>query len=258
MANPKALVVSGDGINCEQETDYALRLAGFDSAIIHISDLLAAPETMLQYKMLALPGGFSFGDEIASGKVLALKMQQYMSDALCKYIERGSLLIGICNGFQVLVQLGVLPNSQPPFKRIVGLDHNQNGKFLNKWVELQVDQSINCPFFKGLSTIELPIRHGEGRLTLETGGAIGDAVQALVRKQSPLKYSENVNGSFENIAALCNDKGNVLGLMPHPEAYVRFTQHPNWCGRAIAQEASMQSKKPDGLMIMTNAFAALN
>lgn len=264
MIKPKAFVLYGDGINCDAETVWALNLAGFVPSRVHTSELLETPRKLLTAQLLALPGGFSFGDEIASGKVLAIKLKEKLKDVLYDYIERGSVVLGICNGFQVLVQLGLLPSSKPSAPRLVSLCHNSSGRFINKWVELETSPFNTSFFFEGLTTIHLPIRHGEGRLALA-----GDHLPAqaeAIKKRAVLRYAEDVNGSFDKIAALTNEKGNVLGLMPHPEAFVRWTQHPAWTLSKYPTRSEKAGLKvtvspafgvPHGLSILMNAARAM-
>jgi phosphoribosylformylglycinamidine synthase len=226
MTKPKAIVIHGDGINCDAETSFAFEYTGFEVERQHVSDILSASQLLSVAQLLVIPGGFSFGDEIASGKILALKIKNSLQEQLHQFIDRGGLVLGICNGFQVLVQMGLLPDSNRKAKPTVSLAHNSGGKFINKWVSMQVPQDTHCFFFKGLTQIELPIRHGEGRLVVAGGD---DSAEAdIVRSRAVLRYDEDVNGSFDGIAGLTNDKGNVCGLMPHPEAFVRWTQHPSW------------------------------
>lgn len=250
---PKALVLAGDGINCSNETRYALEFAGFDAEMVHTSDLLEHGSQLFQYKLMALPGGFSFGDEIASGKVLAVKMRHKMLDVLHSYIDRGNLVLGICNGFQILVQLGLLPNSDYGAEPTVSLTHNIGGKFINRWVEMKVNSK--SVFFAGLDKITLPIRHGEGRLRLKAGASSKEI--ETVRKYAAMNYLENVNGSFEKIAGLLNADGNVLGLMPHPEAFIHLHQHPAYQYYRRRPDSPLPATA-DGLSILRNAFEALN
>ena len=258
----KALVIYGDGINCENETAHALALAGFQASKVHCVDILARPAQLQDAQLLALPGGFSFGDEIASGRVLAIKLKEKLQEALAKFVAAGNLVIGICNGFQILVQLSCLPDSAAGARSTVSLCHNEGGKFINKWVKLDVCAGAG-PFFAGLDTIHLPIRHGEGRLTLPSDST--DVLQETVKRQAALRYKDDINGSYDNIAGLTNAAGNVLGLMPHPEAFVRWNQHPGWTdisrGRTegdlgLAPECMAQT--PHGLQIFKNARAMLN
>jgi phosphoribosylformylglycinamidine synthase subunit PurQ / glutaminase len=264
VIKPKAFVLYGDGINCDAETVWALNLAGFVPSRVHTSEILETPRKLLTAQLLALPGGFSFGDEIASGKVLALKLKEKLRDVLYDYIERGSLVLGICNGFQTLVQLGLLPASKPNAPRTVSLCHNASGKFINKWVELEISPFSSSFFFEGLTTIHLPIRHGEGRLAIAEDSAAGVIEQ--VKKRAVLRYAEDVNGSFDRIAALTNEKGNVLGLMPHPEAFVRWSQHPAWTLSKYPTRSEKAGLKvtvspafviPHGLSILMNAAKAV-
>ncbi|PZM82417.1 MAG: phosphoribosylformylglycinamidine synthase subunit PurQ [Candidatus Melainabacteria bacterium] len=241
---PRAIVLTGDGINCGDETLFALQIAGFDPLLTHTSDLLSNPKILKDAKLLALPGGFSFGDEIASGKVLAIKLEAALKDSLKEFVDEGKLVIGICNGFQCLVQMGLLPESEKEGVRLASLARNNGKKFINRWVQLSVDSKVSCPWLEGLTEFDLPIRHGEGRLS-----PAKDSEEA-VKKQAPLRYSLEVNGSFDRISGLTNAKGNVFGLMPHPEAFVRWTQHPSW-----TRLTSLPDKAPPGLRIFQNAHS---
>jgi phosphoribosylformylglycinamidine synthase subunit PurQ / glutaminase len=243
MTNPTAIVLAGDGINCDTETEYALELAGFSAARMHISQLLESKDALNECRLLALPGGFSFGDEIASGKVLSIKLKHTLRDQLYQFVEAGKLVIGICNGFQVLTQMGLLPFSEAGAERVVTLTHNSGGRFINRWVEMRV-KSQSSAFFDSLNEVSLPIRHGEGRLLI--GSKDANAAKQ-VKQHAPLRYVDDVNGSYDRIAALVNTRGNVLGLMPHPEAFVRWTQHPD-SGRFANSSA-----QPHGLVILKNA-----
>lgn len=275
MSQPKALVLHGDGINCEDETCFALGLAGFVPSKMHVAQVEAGSQVIRQADLIVLPGGFSFGDEIASGKVLALKLEQSLQEELSKFIAGGKLVLGICNGFQVLVQMGLLPGSLSnksnsgleKSEKVLSLVHNKGGQFINRWVELEVSDSSHCPFLSGLKKIELPIRHGEGRILLSEPDNADLASE--IKKLGVLRYGQDINGSFNNIAGLCNKRGNVFGLMPHPEAFVRWTQHPAWLQwRARSQNKSFSEAQkinrgqgkneecPDGLTILKNAHSA--
>lgn len=252
MKKPKAIVISGDGINCESETRFGLDLAGFQSQECHIAALLANPKILNNFSLLVLPGGFSFGDEIASGKVIAIKWMEKLNEITAEFIEQGKLVIGICNGFQMLVQMNLLPEMKIPGEKIVSLVHNSGGRFINRWVEMTVPINARKGFFASLEKIELPIRHGEGRIRPAAGH------EDLIEQHGVLNYVEDINGSFKKIAALTNTKGNVLGLMPHPEAYVRFSQHPGWTDRIFraqvpANDELFEGRGPDGLAILKNA-----
>jgi phosphoribosylformylglycinamidine synthase len=242
---PRALVITGDGINCEQETAQALRLAGFDAEIRHLNDLIAEMLTLDQlstrYQALALPGGFSFGDDLTSGKVLALKIRHGLRWDLRAFADRGGLVIGICNGFQALIRMGV-------FGRGVSITNNVQGKFVDSWVKVTPIGS-KCVWLKGTGTLDLPIRHGEGRIVLTTDRR-GEVLGKLERQgMTCLRYDGDPNGSEERLAGLCDSSGRIFGLMPHPEAFVRWTAHPEWTtapGRASAPG--------HGLQIFENAY----
>lgn len=215
----QVLVLTGDGINCEEETALAFREEGADAEIVHISDVIADPTRLQRVHILALPGGFSFGDELGSGQVLALKLKHALGDELKKFIDSKKLVIGICNGFQALVRLGLLP--RPFQERTMSLAHNRQGHFLDRWVNVHIPRS-KCVWTQALNELEikLPIRHGEGRIVfagdIHSQQHIYETLQG--NGQIALRYSEDVNGSFQNIAGVCDPEGLVLGLMPHPEA----------------------------------------
>ena len=223
---------------------------------LHDSELLKEPGKLGDCDLCVIPGGFSFGDEIASGKVLGVKLKERLNDALHQFIDSGKLLVGICNGFQVLVQMGLLPESEPGKPRIVSLARNSEHKFQNRWVEMTVSATADSTFFRGLSKIALPIRHGEGRLVLEPDATEtmqehdaehpageGKKKTELVKQRAPLRYSDDVNGSFDRIAALVNERGNVMGMMPHPEAFVRWTQHPRWTEKKSIRQNSRSLRR---------------
>jgi phosphoribosylformylglycinamidine synthase subunit PurQ / glutaminase len=264
MTNPEALVLAGDGINCEVETAYALSTTGFTPELVHVTDLLDEPGMIKKFKLMVIPGGFSFGDEIASGKVLALKLKDKFDQLLKEYVAQGSLLLGTCNGFQVLVQLGILP---PPKDntRVASLIHNATGRFVDRWVSLIVNPNVKCAFLNGLERFDLPVRHGEGQLKVAPG------MESYVSNFACLRYGNDINGSFDLIAGLTNDTGNVFGLMPHPEAFVRWTQHPAWTSmqspsiedgdyapKASAAVATLtRPAEPHGLAIFRSARRSL-
>ncbi|MGD9681282.1 MAG: phosphoribosylformylglycinamidine synthase subunit PurQ [Candidatus Obscuribacterales bacterium] len=246
---PRALVLSGDGINCEDETRFALELAGFDAETVHISRLLENPARLDEASLLVLPGGFSFGDEIASGRVLAIKIMHGLKESLHRYIDRGRLVLGICNGFQALVQMGLLPTRVDDARsRYVSLLKNSSGRFINRWVGLAVEPEKASGYLEGLREIALPVRHGEGRISAREDS------KDLVRQLSCLHYAEDINGSQDRIAALQNEAGTILGMMPHPEAFVRWSQHPDWTGmKARDRDYEKKSPAPHGLAILKNA-----
>ena len=226
--NVKVLVLTGDGINCEVETSHAFNEAGAKVSIVHVADLLERPTILEDYQILALPGGFSFGDEISSGQILSLKLKYTLGNHLEKFINEKKLIIGICNGFQVLVKLGLLPM---PFKdRVMSLVHNRQNHFIDQWTELVVPSS-KCIWTKSfqLSKIDLPIRHGEGRIVFK-GSQLEQAgiyEMLLSNEQIALVYETDVNGSYQKIAGVTDPTGRILGLMPHPEAATSKLLYPS-------------------------------
>ncbi len=235
-----AWVLTGDGINCEVETAEACRRAGFATEILHLSELVKSPRDLANCSLLVIPGGFSFGDELGSGRVLALKLRYQIGWDLPAFAKDGGLVLGICNGFQVLVALGV-------FGEGVALAHNESGRFKNEWVKLQVDSFHgSSPFIADLSEIELPIRHGEGRLMLSESTRIGTGFKSAVA------YVENPNGSHASIAGITDPTGRIFGIMPHPEAFLRPSQHPGYFRNLV--HGKNQSTYGDGFRFFENAF----
>jgi len=220
----KVLVLSGDGINCENETANAFQYAGAKTTIMHVNELIRKPSALSNFDVMAIPGGFSFGDELGSGKLLALKLKMGLANELDQFIFNKKPIIGICNGFQVLVKMGLLPFKNKPRK--ITLTHNDSGEFINKWVELLVPKNSKCKWLNGLNgkKINLPIRHGEGKVVLK------DSDQTLTELEArgliSLKYTSDVNGSDGHIAGLCDEEGLIFGLMPHPEANVFNLTNP--------------------------------
>jgi phosphoribosylformylglycinamidine synthase I len=224
---PKILVLTGDGINCERDIARAFRLAGGEADIVHVNDLFEAPERLNSYQALALPGGFSFGDDLGSGQVLALKLELSLGDALKKFVEAEKPVIGICNGFQALTKLGLLP--EPFGQRSMALAHNEQGTFIDRWVSMELDEKSPCIWTKNIDDKELmlPIRHGEGRVVFRAGEEETIHRALSIAGQVPIRYRESVNGSHGRIAGICDPKGLVFGLMPHPEAAVSMLLHPH-------------------------------
>ncbi|MBK9321745.1 MAG: phosphoribosylformylglycinamidine synthase subunit PurQ [Bdellovibrionaceae bacterium] len=216
----KALVLAGDGINCEQEMAFAAKKVGFSIDIVHINDLIqkkfSQEDLKKTYKSLFLPGGFSFGDHLGSGRVLALKLKKGLAWDLNDFAENGGVVLGVCNGFQALIAMGV-------FGKNVSITHNIQNTFINRWASLQKTKNDNI-FLKGIEKMYLPIRHGEGRLLFDSSVLLYDNSDFQVSVQ----YSEDVNGSTEKIAGLVSSSGRIFGLMPHPEAAIRKTQTPQW------------------------------
>ena len=226
MHFPRALILTGDGINCERETALAFTQAGAYSSIVHINDLLARPALLGDFQILALPGGFSFGDELGSGQILALKLKHGLSEELQRFSEKQYPILGICNGLQALVKLGLLPRIP---NKSFALAPNIQGHFQNRWVGLYPNRANPSPWLRNLpNKMQMPIRHGEGRL-------VSDATERQLSPYIALTYAEDVNGSLFNVACLTNKMGNVLGLMPHPEANIfNLSRGPGYSGLPFA------------------------
>ncbi len=225
MRAPAVLVLSGDGINCERDTARAFALAGAAPVIVHVNDLLESPRRLRDFEAAAFPGGFSFGDDLGSGQVLALKLSLLLNDELQAFLAAKKPVIGICNGFQALTKLGLLPG--PIGVRKMALARNSQGHFIDKWVELETEKATICMWTRNLEGgLALPIRHGEGRVVFAKGEEETIHRALSHAGQIALRYGEDVNGSYGRIAGVCDSSGLVFGLMPHPEAAVSLLQHP--------------------------------
>lgn len=241
MRRVKALVLRTAGTNCDMETAYAFRLAGAEADLVHVNVLKKDKKVLEKYQILAVPGGFTYGDDVASGKILANELNSTLKNQLSKFVSRGKLIIGICNGFQVLVKMGLLPRlkSSKSAKIEATLSLNDSGKFIAKWIYLKkgiTPKDELCVWTRGLpEVIYLPIAHAEGKFIPKD-----EVVLKSLRKngQVVFRYTDasgttsahphNPNGSVYDIAGICDPTGRILGMMPHPERHVSYLQHPNW------------------------------
>ncbi len=268
MATIKALVLYGFGLNCDHETKFALDQSGAAAQRVHITDLITGQVALRDYHLLALPGGFSWGDDHGAGVILGLRLKMALKDELAEFIRAGKVIIGICNGFQVLVNMGLLPGlHRVYFQRQVALIHNDCGNFRDAWVHVRVRPTV-CPFVEGIEQLELPVRHGEGKFY-----APDEVVNALFQsKQVVLQYATatgelaqgrfpaNPNGSLRDIAGICDASGRILGMMPHPEAFISAFQHPTWTrDKESWRRRGLPYPAPPGagLKIFQNAVAYL-
>ena len=270
MTRVKALVLTGYGLNCDYETDFSLKLAGAESQRVHINELITkktnGPETKLEdYHILVFGGGFSWADDHGAGVLMASKLKNHLGDQIDRFIAHGKLVIGICNGFQCLVNLGLLPGFEYKYsERHVALTYNDSGNFIDGWVNLKVIPGSPCVFTRGISGLELPVRHGEGKFYANSG----DIDRLFRDNQVVLQYADkdgdeargqwpiNPNGSLRDIAGICDPSGRIFGLMPHPEAFNHFTNHPNWTKKkeaVIRQGRSIQSEEGKGIKVFRNA-----
>ena len=238
MKKPKIIILSGYGLNCEEETKFAFDSVGGAADIVHINDLIAEPKMLLDYQILVFPGGFSYGDDTGSGKAYANKFKNHLSKELKEFLSRDTLVIGICNGFQIITNLGILPGA---------LTYNKKGLYLDRWVDLKVVGK--SPWLKNIKTISLPIAHGEGKYV------VGDNTKteiAFKYVKGPIckfqNLEKNPNGSERDIAGVLAYNGRVLGLMPHPERAMFSHQSPLW------QNNKKGPKEGASLQIFKNAI----
>jgi phosphoribosylformylglycinamidine synthase I len=251
MATPRVLILRAPGANCDAETQFAFEKAGATAERVHVNRLRESPSRLMDYQILAIPGGFTYGDDVAAGKILANQLSHFLGDALRRFRDEERLILGICNGFQVLLKAGllILPDEDGP---LATLAFNDSGKFEDRWVTLHATPG-RCPFLAGIDHLYLPVAHGEGRFLCRTEWELKGLFQAgqvVLRYANPkggsADYPLNPNGSQGDVAGLCDATGRVLGLMPHPERHVLPTQHPRWTRQGLAEEG-------DGLALFRNA-----
>lgn len=249
----KVLVLYGYGINCDNETGQGFKMARATAEKVHINELISGDRRLKNYQILALPGGFSFGDDISAGKVLANKFKYNLREELNDFIGDGKLIIGICNGFQAMVKLGILPALDKNYeKEKVTLTFNDSGRFEDRWVYLKINQKSNCIWTQNIKNLYLPVRHGEGKFisknkkVRETLNKQNQIVMQFVDDEGGLAdYPFNPNGSEDSIAGICDKTGRIFGLMPHPEGFLFSQNHPRWTREKI--------KEGEGLKIFKNA-----
>jgi phosphoribosylformylglycinamidine synthase len=252
MAQVKVLILRAPGANCDTETQFAFEQAGAVAERLHINRLRESPARFDQYQVLTIPGGFAYGDDVAAGKILAIQLRYFLSDALQKFREEGKLILGVCNGFQVLLKAGLLVPTAMDGTVPATLTNNSCGKFEDRWIRMKAAPG-RCPFLAGYDVFEAPIAHGEGRFVCRDEAALQQLErqgQLVLRfcdaAGQPGPYPVNPNGSQADVAGMCDASGLVLGLMPHPERHVLPTQHPQWTRRGLAVEG-------DGLRLFRNA-----
>ena len=262
----KALILTGYGLNCDYETEYALKLAGAKTLKMHINDVIENSGKILEdCQILVFGGGFSWADDHGAGVIFASKIKYNIGDRINEFIEEGNLVIGICNGFQSLVNLGLLPGFDNNYReRRVALTYNDRGNFIDCWVNLKVNPDSNCVFTTGMDTIELPVRHGEGKLfaSEEDIAHLFDSNQVVLQyadKQDKIAggaWPFNPNGSVRDIAGICDPTGRIFGLMPHPEAFHSYINHPDWTRKKeelSRNRLSIENREGDGIKIFRNA-----
>lgn len=267
MSDVQVLVLRAAGINCDEECMHCWRLAGAFPTLVHVNGLCESPSMLSDYSIVTIPGGFSYGDDLGAGTILAHRILQTVAEPLREFVNKGGGVLGICNGFQVLVKMGLLPGGD--FSRDqVTVTYNDSARFEARWVRLEV-ATEKCPFLTrhegpeaqrhegvlSLPVLELPVEHAEGRVVTATESVarrLLDNGQVALRYVdaggNDARYPANPNGSVLGIAGLCDPTGRIFGLMPHPDRHFDHVQHPTWTRRKEAGD-------PDGLTIFKNAVA---
>jgi phosphoribosylformylglycinamidine synthase len=258
----RVMVLRAAGTNCDEETAFAWSTAGAAAERIHINQMIARPAMLREYQILTIPGGFSYGDDVAAGRILANQLAHHLSDELRTFVDAGKLVLGICNGFQILVKAGLLPgpmdgpSPSAGARQPVTVTYNDSARYEDRWVHLRVDTD-RCVFIERGAILALPVAHGEGKVVacdeatltaLRDGGYV--AIRYVDENGRPGPFPINPNGSQDDIAGLTDRSGRVFGLMPHPERHLHRTQHPQWTRRPANAE-------PDGQMIFRRAVAYL-
>ncbi len=256
---PRVLILRAPGTNCDGETAFAFEAAGARAESVHLNRLLENPRLVAEYQILCIPGGFSYGDDICAGRIFGNQMRHHLRDTLLAFKDAGKLILGICNGFQILIRSGVLLPDRAD-EPIATLTLNASGKFEDRWVHLRV-ASPKCVFLAGVERMYLPVAHAEGKFVARdeaTLGRLDDAGQLVLRYAIPpesarplvatmqdVPYPACPNGARLAVAGLCDETGRVFGLMPHPERHIDPTQHPRWTRE--------RHERGDGLAVFENA-----
>ncbi|MHC4871426.1 MAG: phosphoribosylformylglycinamidine synthase I [Planctomycetota bacterium] len=245
MAAVNTLVIRTAGTNCDEETLFAFEQCGSSGELVHANNLIAGEHKLSDFQILAIPGGFTYGDDVASGKVFAVELVNALGEMIQGFVDNGGLVIGICNGFQVLVKTGLLPDAKLTGSddRRLTLTHNDSHKFEDRWVWLQAADNTKCVFVEPGEKVYFPAAHAEGKLVakdekvLEELIANGQVVYRYVNEDgSKPSYPADPNGSIDNIAGICDNTGRIFGLMPHPERHFLPTQHPHWTRNGLKEE----------------------
>ena len=261
---PRVVIITGYGLNCEAESSLAWEMAGAEVERIHLKDLLEAPARLRDFQALMFIGGFSYGDHMGSGHVFALRVRHHLGDELRKFVAEGKLILGVCNGFQIMTKIGLLPAIGGDYLRQeVALIRNDCGSFQDRWVHLRFDSHSQCVFTRGLETMPLPVRHGEGKFHVSSGrfleelerrGCVVCRYVDPATREATQQFPWNPNGSVGAVAGICDPSGRVFGLMPHPEAYLFPENHPRWDLHLLAGKLAPEGQ---GLKIFRNAVEYL-
>lgn len=258
MVKPRVLVLRAPGTNCDVESAYAFEMAGAESVRLHVNQLIDHPALANNFQILCFPGGFSYGDDIASGRILATQLKTFLSETIDLFREQDRLVLGICNGFQIMMRLGIFFDNEATTP-MATLTWNQQGRYEDRWVHLK-SESDHCVFMRGIDQVYLPMAHAEGRFLFRDEQAqqtLLSQKQIVLRYCSPtgqtgdtmLPYPVNPNGAEANVAGICDSSGRIFGLMPHPERHLFATHHPQWTRREVQPEFG------EGFRIFQNAVA---
>ena len=244
-SQPNVLILRAPGTNCDRETAYAFEQAGAKAELLHINRLLESPGLFDGFQILCIPGGFSYGDDVAAGRILGNQIRHHLAEQMAQFKAEDKLILGICNGFQVLTKSGVLLDADAEKGPPATVTYNDSGKYEDRWVRLDV-RGTKSVFLAGIDTMYLPVAHAEGKFVTRDADAFGQLEEngQLVLRYLPLdgkqanrdrtagssaaRYPDNPNGSEADVAGICDTAGRVLGLMPHPERHIDPTQHPRW------------------------------
>jgi phosphoribosylformylglycinamidine synthase len=259
-SNVPVLIITGYGLNCEAESKHAWELAGARAEFVHFNDLLERPSRLHNFAALMFVGGFSYGDHMTSGHVFALRTRHRMSEALDRFIRDGKLILGVCNGFQIMVKIGLLPGLDDEyFSQKLSIMQNDCGVFQNRWVRLRFEENTKCVFTRGISFLPVPVRHGEGKVftldkafmqRVENEGCIPCRYADWTTGEPTQKFPDNPNGSLNAIAGICDPSGRIFGMMPHPESYLYPENHPQW---EVQKQRGVLPEQGLGLAMFRNA-----
>jgi phosphoribosylformylglycinamidine synthase len=265
MKNVNVLIMTGFGLNCDNETAHAFQLAGAKIRFVHINSLINGDARLEDFQIMVFIGGFSWADDHGAGVVQAMRLKTNIGERILEFVDQGNLVLGICNGFQALVNLGLLPGFGRDFtRRSVALTFNDCGNFRDQWVYLKTNSASPCVFTRGIDTAQFPVRHGEGKFYADDD----TLARLLENNQIALQYADtegnlaqgrfpfNPNGSLHDVAGICDSTGRIFGLMPHPEAYNHWSNHPDWTRdreKLRRQGQTLKSGPTVGIRMLQNA-----